>query len=87
MSDRITHASVFSGIGASEIAAEMLGWKTFFIAKLMSLDVRSESKSFDGVGRHGLYGIASDTEGSAVKNAIVPQVIYEIFRCIDKIQR
>lgn len=28
MSDRIiTHASVFSGIGASEIAAEMLGWK------------------------------------------------------------
>ena len=31
MSDRIiTHASVFSGIGASEIAAEMLGWKNLF---------------------------------------------------------
>jgi len=25
------------------------------------MDGRSESKSFDGVGRHGLYGIASDT--------------------------
>ena len=31
MSDRIiTHASVFSGIGASEIAAEMLGWENLF---------------------------------------------------------
>lgn len=30
MSDRITHASVFSGIGASELAAEMLGWKNLF---------------------------------------------------------
>lgn len=30
MSDRITHASVFSGIGASELAAEMLGWKKLF---------------------------------------------------------
>lgn len=141
------------------------GWK--------KMDERSESKSFDGVGRHGLYGIASDaesvrhrgvggeecrtekrqvqqdkrqrgemggeTEGccgresiidgmlsedrwrnfptqssiyrgndgisfnvdslaipferwkketlKAYGNAIVPQVIYEIFRCIDKIQR
>ena len=26
------------------------------------MDGRSESKSFDGVGRHGLYGIAADTE-------------------------
>lgn len=30
MSDRITHASVFSGVGASELAAEMLGWKNLF---------------------------------------------------------
>lgn len=30
MNDRITHASTFSGIGASEIAAEMLGWENLF---------------------------------------------------------
>lgn len=30
MSDIITHASTFSGIGASELAAEMLGWKNLF---------------------------------------------------------
>ncbi len=30
MTKQITHASVFSGIGAPEIAADMLGWKNLF---------------------------------------------------------
>lgn len=30
MSEKITHASTFSGIGAPEVAAEMLGWENVF---------------------------------------------------------
>ena len=30
MSERLTHGSLFSGIGGPEIAAEIMGWKNVF---------------------------------------------------------
>lgn len=36
----MTHASLFSGIGGAEIAAEWMGWKTYSIARLKNFLVR-----------------------------------------------
>lgn len=66
----MTHASLFSGIGGFDLAAEWMGWHNAFHCEINVLDGITFSKwRQESVKAYG--------------NAIVPQVSYEIFKAIE----
>lgn len=66
------HASLFSGFGAADLAATWMGWDNAFWCEIEDLPQTVLSYWFPKSKGYG--------------NAIVPQVMYEIFKAIETIQ-
>lgn len=87
----MTHASLFSGIGGFDIAAEWAGWDNVFNCEIAEDFGVSKSTVLNIVHGKGFDGITfSKWRAEAIKaygNAIVPQVAYRIFDTINKYER
>ena len=96
----MTHASVFSGIGGPEVAATMLGWewntpnpRWDFSADGQWLPTQSPvHRGHDGISIRldNLTIPFPKWRNESIKaygNAIVPQVMYEIFRAIEIVEQ
>ena len=87
---KLTHASVFSGIGEPEVAATMLGWDNLFhceinpFGRAVPVHRGNDGLPFDVDDLTISFSKWRTESLKAYGNAIVPQVMYEIFRVIDQ---
>lgn len=80
MNDRLTHLSLFSGIGGLDLAAEWAGFRTV-----------GKCEWADGTWEAEILRIAANVQNKASRlkclgNAVVPQQFYPVFRAITDIE-
>lgn len=84
----MTHASLFSGIGGFDLAAEWMGWNNAshckineFCTKILNYHFQ-DAEHYTDITRTDFSKWRKESV-KAYGNAIVPQVAYEIFKAIE----
>lgn len=89
---KLTHASLFSGIGGAELAASWLGWANVFHCEIQEFQRKvleywfPNSISYEDITKTDF----KEWRGKSIEalgNSWVPQVAFEIFKAINEIQK